>query len=237
LATVSVLALTSASRSADMAGKSLAYVPAEIPTWAGLYAGIQGGVARHGASFNDLDCFFSSCQTFERSRTGATIGGLLGYNWQQSSFVYGLEVDWSWIDAKTNSSNTPAGGGFINATYDVNWLTTIRGRAGLAAEASYFYLTGGAVIAHAKDRLNQVFPTGRNLPPPTYSRDKINIGWTAGVGVEHMFSPHWVARAEFRYVDLGTRIVSCTISAECAGYRGEFSNTLMQGLVGLAYKF
>lgn len=47
------------------------------------------------------------------------------------------------------------------------------------------------------------------------------------------------ARAEFRYVDLGTTSISCAAgdSIYCPGYRGEFSNTLMMGLVGLNYKF
>lgn len=57
-----------------------------------------------------------------------------------------------------------------------------------------------------------------------------------------MFSPHWTARAEFRYVDLGKTYVACasaTDFADCVslGYRGDFSNTLKLGLVGLAYKF
>jgi hypothetical protein len=57
-----------------------------------------------------------------------------------------------------------------------------------------------------------------------------------------MFSPHWIARAEFRYVDLGKATGSCSSPTELrgcvfGGYRGEFSNTLKLGLVGLAYKF
>jgi len=62
-----------------------------------------------------------------------------------------------------------------------------------------------------------------------------------------MLSQHWTARAEFRYVDLGKSEVACTSTGAPAGqdfqscisnsYRGDFSNTLKLGLVGLAYKF
>jgi opacity protein-like surface antigen len=57
-----------------------------------------------------------------------------------------------------------------------------------------------------------------------------------------MFSPHWTARAELRYVDLGKTNVACVSATnfnQCvaAAYRGDFSNTLKLGLVGLAYKF
>jgi opacity protein-like surface antigen len=58
-----------------------------------------------------------------------------------------------------------------------------------------------------------------------------------GGGIEYMFSPHWTARAEFRYVDLGKTGQSCVAVSNCSGYRGEFSNKLTLGLVGLAYKF
>ena len=54
-----------------------------------------------------------------------------------------------------------------------------------------------------------------------------------------MFSPHWTARAEFRDVDLGKTTASCSGNlGGCVslGYRGDFSNTLKLGLVGLAYK-
>ena len=50
-----------------------------------------------------------------------------------------------------------------------------------------------------------------------------------------------ISPAEFRYVDLGRTGVACAPGADtiCTefSYRGEFSNTLMLGLVGLAYKF
>ena len=72
-----------------------------------------------------------------------------------------------------------------------------------------------------------------------FNQSRTNVGWTAGVGIEHMLGSHWTARAEMRYVDLGTKSVSCTesITDLCSVYRGEFSNTLMLGLVGLSYKF
>ena len=76
----------------------------------------------------------------------------------------------------------------------------------------------------------------------SFTQNQTKVGWTAGVGVEHMFSRHWTARAEFRYVDLGKTNVassSATDFNDCISlaYRGDFSNTLKLGLVGLAYKF
>src|SRR6186997_1872607 len=92
LATVSVLALSTAGNASD------------LPAKAGPYLGILGGVARQDASFKDLGCAFE-CGTFDGNKTGGAIGGLLGYNWQTGNFVYGLEGDWIWTGIKTAPQN------------------------------------------------------------------------------------------------------------------------------------
>ena len=234
LATVSIVALSSVARASDLPAKARTVVPDSIPLWAGGYVGIQGGVARHDAII-DVNCFID-CGTIDRNKTGATIGGLLGYNFQQGSFVYGLEGDWSRVGARIENRF----GVFetFSTSNDVRWLATIRGRAGLAIDATLVYLTGGVAFGNVKNSLTEVFSnTGLLL----FSESKTRVGWTAGVGVEHMFSAHWTARAEFRYVDLGRTGVGCTspTSTVCTDftYRSDFSNALMMGLVGLAYKF
>src|SRR5262245_39356155 len=114
LATASILALASVARASDLPAKARTVVPDSIPLWAGGYVGVQGGVARHDASI-DTHCFLE-CATTERSKTGATIGGLLGYNFQQGSFVYGLEGDWNWLGAKIDNSDLIGG---LRITNDV----------------------------------------------------------------------------------------------------------------------
>jgi opacity protein-like surface antigen len=46
LATVSMVALTSATRAADMPAKAPMYAPAPVADWTGVYLGIQGGAVR-----------------------------------------------------------------------------------------------------------------------------------------------------------------------------------------------
>jgi outer membrane immunogenic protein len=232
LATVSILALSPVARASDLPAKARTVVPDSIPLWAGGYVGIQGGVARHDA-FIDSDCIFDC--TIDRTKTGAAIGGLFGYNFQRGSFVYGLEGDWNWVGAKIDSFHLIG----PQTSNDVRWLATVRGRAGLAVDATLVYFTGGVAFGNVKNSIAEIGSDGTVFQ--SFSEDKTRIGWTAGFGVEHMFSPHWTARAEFRYVDLGKTGVNCTPGAStfCAdfNYRGAFSNTLMMGLVGLAYKF
>ena len=237
LATVSVLALSTAARAADLPAKARTYAPDSYPIWTGGYVGIQGGVTRHDAVFTDLGFDFA---TLEGNKTGGTFGGLLGYNWQRGSFVYGLEGDWNWVGAKAASDFGFSDDGFkVKMSFDVDWVATVRGRAGLAVDATLIYLTGGIAFGHVKNSFTS--STGPNVLLDL-AQNRTKVGWIAGAGVEHMFGPHWTARAEFRYLDLGrTTSVTCSnnTNVDCAqfSYRGEFSNTLMQGLVGLTYKF
>jgi outer membrane immunogenic protein len=218
-----------------------AQVPLPGPIWAGGYLGIQGGVALHDAFFNDSDLFIALFTSLhEREKTGGTVGGLLGYNWQQGSFVYGLEGDWSWIGARTSQLAALNTFESLSTSFDVNWLATLRGRAGLAFDATLVYVTGGVAFGHVKDSFEVKGANSADLA--SFTQNKTKVGWTAGVGVEHMVSRHWTARAEFRYVDLGTTAVACSSATnfnQCVAlaYRGDFSNTLKLGLVGLSYKF
>jgi outer membrane immunogenic protein len=252
LATVSMVALTSVTRAADMPAvmpaKGPMYSPVAVTTWDGVYVGVQGGIASNKTSFNDGGFIASNSAThLDEHRTGGTIGGLLGFNLQEGRFVYGIEGDWSWIGARSDRSGVAfdLGGDPVSTSFKVNWLATLQGRAGLAIDATLFYLTGGVAFGQVKNSVDLISVHGTNTGAlASFTQDQTRIGWTAGVGVEHMLSRHWTARAEFRYVDLGKTNVSCAVSGTpdfngCIGrnYRGEFSNRLMLGLVGVAYKF
>jgi outer membrane immunogenic protein len=257
LASVSSFALAGMAYGADMMPAFKAPPPPPA-SWAGFYAGVDGGVTRHDGSFNDVDGFvrnFSNTggATLATSKTGAIIGGHAGYNFQDRSFVYGVEADISWVGAKATEiwgAQSPTNN-FAAQSQDIPWLATFRLRAGIDFESTLFYLTGGLAVGQVKDSVaatcNVVNPCGA-IPPggvlASLSEDSTRLGWTAGVGVEHMFSSHWTVRGEFRYVDFGRTSLTCVgnvansiCTAGNSGYRGEFSNTLMNGTVGLGYKF
>jgi len=222
-----------------------AHVAPPAASWAGAYLGVQGGIARHDAYFNDRDTFVFNNGLDEQKKTGGAAGGLVGYNWQQGSFVYGLEGDWNWIGAKASQFGSSTPNGVIvnfSTSYDVNWLATFRGRAGLTFDSALLYVTGGVVVGHVKNDVELIGTGILAGSAASFTQNETKVGWTAGVGAEYMFSPHWTARAEFRYVDLGKTNVACSIATDLnqcvsVGYRGDFSNTLKLGLVGLNYKF
>lgn len=234
--TVFVLALSAASHAADLP------LPVEAPTyapppalplsWAGSYVGILGGVASHRANLAPNCTTNIGCDTTELARTGGTVAALLGHNWQKGNFVYGLEGDWSWL----GGIKTSIGDAEISKSFDVRWVGTLRGRAGLALDATLVYITGGLAFGRVDNSIIAKVDDGGLVG--AFLDDKTRLGWAAGVGVERMFAPHWTLRGEWRYVDLGTHTAQCMNGNNvCTGAHADFSNTLMLGLVGVAYKF
>ena len=113
-------------------------------------------------------------------------GGTVGYNWQFSSIVAGIEADGAWASLTSSAS---AGG--ITATAKVDALSTVRGRVGVAFDQVLLYGTGGFAIADTKLSAS-AFGVG-------ISDSKTLAGWTAGAGIEWMFMPHWSLKAEYLY--------------------------------------
>jgi outer membrane immunogenic protein len=257
LASVSSLALAGMAYGADMAPVTYKAPPPPVANWQGFYLGVDGGVARHEASFNDLGGFFqnalsaTSGSSFLISKSGGMAGGYAGYNFQDRSFVYGIEADINWVGAKATA--TWGGQSTFNdsaqQSQDVPWLATFRGRMGIDFESTLFYWTGGLAVANVKNSMTGFCSLAFGCGGPggaafaSFSEDTTRLGWTVGAGVEHMFASHWTIRGEVRYVDLGRKSVSCAdivvgaCQAATNNYRGEFSNTLTSGLVGLGYKF
>jgi opacity protein-like surface antigen len=78
LATVSMVALTSVARAADMPSKERIYSPIPMATWNGLYAGVQGGIASNKTSFSDGSFINNDFVThLDEQKAGGAVGGLL----------------------------------------------------------------------------------------------------------------------------------------------------------------
>src|SRR6476620_11313892 len=102
LATVGLVALigmAAPASAADMAVK--APPPAPLPViynWSGFYIGGNGGWGQSRTWWAFLDVagavFASGCG----ERSGGLVGGQIGYRWQASQWVFGLEAQGDWAD-------------------------------------------------------------------------------------------------------------------------------------------
>ena len=101
LATVGLIALGMAApaSAADMAVKAApAPYVAPIYNWTGFYIGGNGGWGQSNSCLNfdgfGIFGFADGCA----SRSGGLVGGQIGYRWQASQWVFGVEAQGDWAD-------------------------------------------------------------------------------------------------------------------------------------------
>ena len=215
------------------------------------------GAARHTARWDDFSqgaippgaqnaggCIFD-CASNLTNDVGFIGGGQIGYNWQSGSFVYGIEADISGLAAKFDTDWRPdRGNPSIVSTHSVDWLATIRGRAGLAVDRTLLYVTAGVAFGGVNNRVhafcNVQAGGGQCNPADTetvLSNDETRVGWVAGGGIEHALTYNWTVRGEVLYVDLGQSDKINTVSGGGDQYSGRFSNELVIARVGFNYKW
>jgi len=191
-----------------------------VPSWAGFYVGANvGWVGDHSKQTafrapTDATgtgyCWTDNCGFRNSQTANGVIGGAqLGYNFQAGQWIYGVETDFSWSNAKNTkiASNGPSGalgfgtpGNWIAET-GISALGTTRGRVGYAFGQWMVYGTGGVAYADKKDTF-----TFSDTPAiaATHSGTGWRTGWTAGGGVEWQLMAQWSVKAEGLYYDLGT---------------------------------
>jgi len=210
------------AQAADMPIKAPRYIE-QPPSWAGWYFGAHaGGIWQQtDASLSYQDNGARDNHTF--SKSGFIGGGQLGYNWQHGNFVFGLEGDISGVSNKNTGDRQHETG--YQYSSRISWLSTVRGRFGLAVGDTMAYVTAGVAFGGVKSNVNA--DNGDN------SNTKTRTGWTVGGGVEHMLTRNWTIGLEALFVDLGKSHVNVTSDNKT----GTFRNQAVIGRVKLNYKF
>jgi len=214
------------AQAADMPIKAPRYVEPAAANWAGWYIGVHAGAAwQH----TDADSTIGVESAFNSSfsKTGFIGGGQIGYNWQHGNFVFGLEGDISGLSGKHTG---PVISSFEKAALQsqIRWLSTVRGRFGLAVGDTMAYATAGVAIGGVKNSLLNLEGTGIN-----YSSSKTKVGWTVGGGVEHMLNRNWTIGLEALFVELG----KSSLAIPAIDKTTRFSNQALIGRLKVNYKF
>ena len=197
LATAGGLAVAPGAQAADMLVKAPV---APASSWTGWYIGANVGAAWQNMSAAAL---YGTSDTNHVQGSSFIGGGQIGYNWQHGNSVFGVEGDISGL-SKGPSYSEP----FTNpksVSTSTNWLSTIRGRMGLAVGDTLVYATGGLAIGGVHN-LQRVC-NGSDVHC-TKSDTATKVGWTVGGGIEQMWSQHWTIGLEGLFVDLGKNTVS-----------------------------
>jgi outer membrane immunogenic protein len=244
LATVSAAALSTTAMAADIPARMPVKAPPPVvvaPSWAGFYIGVHAGVAWNHAAFaevGDNAGFVNRAPIgvdfWKPHKAGFAGGGQIGYNFQSGNVVYGLEADFSGVSNKTSAViNPPATFTPVNASTQLSWIATVRGRLGVTFSPTLLYITGGLAVAHFKDSWGAVA-----FPVTEYVSNKTRAGWTVGGGVEHMFTRNWTAKIEALYADFGDWTTAHATGFGIVGpYRSRFDHQVVTVRGGLNYKW
>jgi outer membrane immunogenic protein len=173
---------------------STAYAQDTSFSWTGPYVGAHAGYfigKPHymEPGFPDYD--------INPKLDGFTGGGLMGFNFETSGMVVGIDADAGVVGAKKGADLTAT---FNDHTaFDFDWNAHIRARAGVPIGASgktLLYVAGGVAMAGLKVD---------DTDPGWDQSSKTHIGWTIGAGAEHAFSDTMTLRLEYLYDDYGTK--------------------------------
>ncbi|HEY8334872.1 MAG TPA: outer membrane beta-barrel protein [Tardiphaga sp.] len=217
-AALATLAMATSASAADLAARTYTKAPpmiAAVYDWTGFYIGANGG---YGTSRKCWDYSGTPAARLAvnvadgcHDADGGMVGGQIGYNWQASSWVFGLEAQGDWADLSgSNIANVPAGIFSLTNRSRIDGLGLFTGRIGYAWNNSLLYVKGGAAVVH--DKYDSFF-TGTGVSYASASETR--WGAAVGVGLEYGFTPNWSFGVEYNHAFLGGRDI--TLAASPAG--------------------
>jgi outer membrane immunogenic protein len=198
LLTTAALVMTAGiAAAADMPLKApLKAPPPVVLLWDNVYIGAEGGYGVSRQSWDQLAGPFALDRVNNSdSVKGGLAGGVIGFNRQLGSMVYGAEFTWDWSDIRGNQGHAlnvvPNG----STTTHIDWISTLAGRIGfLANERTLIFAKGGLAVVDENFRINSAGVQVTNRPETT------RRGFVVGAGVEYMFSS-LSAKIEYNYMD------------------------------------
>jgi outer membrane immunogenic protein len=200
------LSLSAPATAADLGARPYTKAPlpmvAAIYDWSGFYIGINGGGGSSHRCWN-----FTSGGAFVgdegcHNATGGTVGGQIGYRWQSTQWVFGLEGQGNWADF-TGDSIGPFTG--LRNRSQIDSFGLLTGQVGYTWNNVLFYVKGGGAVVGNRYRGFDA-PSGLEFDRANETR----WGGTVGAGLEFGFAPNWSVGIEYDHIFLGNHDVTFT---------------------------
>jgi opacity protein-like surface antigen len=227
-----------------------------VTNWTGFYAGGFLGMAYGKTDIQFVgDPLGAGTSPFVM---GALGGAEIGYNYQTpTNLVFGVEGD---IGATNLSGAKFCGTGtgnngitaFNPATLvcrdNANWMATVAGRLGYSWNRTLFYLKGGGAWADDIVSTSCIFgPTNQittgnpavscinqaGVGTSGFSTSGHRSGWLIGYGAEFDLGYNWSAKAEYDYIDFGSRTA---LASDGTTFLRDFG-AINQVKIGVNYRF
>lgn len=195
----SMLFLTSAI-AGDLLPSLIVKGPAINPAinWTGFYAGLHGGWTEANAKVTDTNGGVNP-GPFGYSPDGAMGGGQIGYNYQLSRFVLGLEGDvgYAGLNGKGVIGSASATS-HQDLTLDSGLYADFTGRFGVTWGNALFYAKGGYAFYDGSAKQKTTNPGYVTTGTGQWN------GYTVGGGVEYLLVDRWSIKGEYTYTDFGS---------------------------------
>jgi len=239
---LSTLSLAAPASAADLAAQPYTKAPppmvAPMYDWSGFYVGINGG---GGSARNcwDLVTDADGAPVHPADRqgchnaTGGTVGGQIGYRWQTSNYVFGVEGQGNWADFTGSNASLSS---ILPFNTDTNRsrmdsFGLITGQAGYAWNNVLAYVKGGAaVVGNRFDRLD---PTGALIS----SANETRWGGTVGAGLEVGFASNWSVGVEYNHIFLPDRNIAFAAPGSVFDGTDRIRQDVDMGLVRFNYRW
>ncbi len=227
-AAIGAFVLSADARAADIYAPG-SYKDAPIlvpgPIWTGFYIGGHLGAAWTTIGTNSSTFWDGTSANpwhftdfgGEKLHTASPFGGAqLGYNFQSSRFVYGVEIDLGGFAGENERTFTATTLHFLG---DVDKVAAIRvkeeggfygdvtGRLGYAWGNMMLYAKGGFAWLEPNFKVSGTVTdhrAGTVTPFSNSDENKALTGWTVGGGIEFMLNPNWTLKIEYLHFDFGS---------------------------------
>jgi outer membrane immunogenic protein len=243
LAATAITSISGSAFAADLAVRPApVYRPAPVGlglfSWTGCFVGGNGGGIWAKSEWNDP--LFG---TFGNSTASGGLGGLqVGCNYQAGNWVFGVQGDYDWASATTDSTNvilTNTFGPTFTDHTEVKSIASVTGRVGYAWDRFLLYAKGGGAWLRTDHTLRV-----NGVDVATTSDNNSRGGWTAGVGGEYAFTNWLTGFVEWDYYKFdnnnNSTALVCTAPA-CGGAvfvaNPNFKETVNVVKVGLNLKW
>jgi outer membrane immunogenic protein len=236
------LGISSSAGAADLARPYTKAPPLSAPiyNWSGFYVGINGGGGSAHTCYDYVvpaalvPVFGNTLPQGCHDATGGTVGGQVGYRWQSTNWVFGVEGQGNWADFSGSNATpigaNPLGGGANRTRIDAFGLLT--GQIGYAWSNVLLYVKGGAAVVSDKyDFLGT--PGGAVVASANDSR----WGGTVGAGLEVGFAANWSVGVEYNHIFLSDHNYNMTTPAGVLFATERVRQDVDMGLVRVNYRF
>src|SRR4051794_18940986 len=182
---------------------------AAIYDWSGFYIGANGGYGSSRNCWDQTVGFAPGVAEGCHDATGAVAGGQIGYRWQSSAFVFGLEAQGDWADLSGRNTSTVAG---VANRSRVGAFGLFTGQIGYAWNNALLYVKGGAAVTGDK------YTTVNIANGLTVDRaDETRWGGAIGGGIEFGFAPNWSVGLEYDHLFMGAGHVTLPATSAWGG--------------------